>query len=74
MYVKLLQHISSIRTDGKVWIALPRQISTWWRQRAQMSLVRRDGNWEIEGEGKERARIAYAVLKDDQLDFEIQPA
>jgi hypothetical protein len=43
--------------------------------RSEMSLVNEGGSWRIEGNGSERARIAYAVLVDDRIVYEIeQPA
>jgi len=30
------------------------------------------GRWRIEGEGKERARLAFAVLAGDTLEFSLE--
>jgi hypothetical protein len=32
-----------------------------------MVLTRKGGNWSVEGEGSERARVAFATLQADQL-------
>ena len=71
-YKSLLQYLAQMRSDGKTWITLPRQVNDWWRQRQQMKLVHCDGEWRIEGPGSERARIAYAVADGDKISYEIQ--
>jgi hypothetical protein len=68
-YQALLEHLARLRDEGQTWIALPREVDRWWRQRNQMSVVRDGCGWRIEGPGKERARLAYATLEDDRLTF-----
>lgn len=68
-YRELLQHLSMLRDTGGVWTPLPRDVASWWRQRSKMRLVLKDGSWSIEGEGKERACIAYAQLHDGKLEY-----
>jgi hypothetical protein len=36
-----------------------------------MKLVRQGDGWRIEGEGRERARIAYASQHDEQLVYSL---
>jgi hypothetical protein len=50
-----------------VWITLPREVSNWWRQRDQMTLTRNGDEWTIQGEGSDRARVAFASLDGDRL-------
>lgn len=69
VYTELLAHLSTLRSEGKLWIALPGEVNDWWRQRAQMRLVRCGDGWTIEGPGKDRARIAYARLVDGRLTY-----
>jgi hypothetical protein len=69
IYRQLLQHLSQIRAEGDVWFALPREVNEWWRQRSALRLVRNDSGWSIEGDGKERARIAYASFEGDKIVF-----
>jgi hypothetical protein len=38
-----------------------------------MTLVQDGDRWRIEGLGKERARIAYAVLDGDELTYSVDP-
>jgi hypothetical protein len=37
-----------------------------------MRLICREDGWEIEGPGKERARIAYASLEGNQLVYRVE--
>ena len=71
-YRGLLGLYYRLRRDHNVWVALPRQVNTWWRQRSQMRLVQRAGQWSIEGPGSERAAVAFASLENDQLTYSIQ--
>lgn len=69
LYRSLLNRLSRLRTEEKLWIALPGEIDRWWRARNQMKLVLHDGQWRIEGEGSERARVAYATLADNRITY-----
>jgi len=71
-YQALLEHLAQIRAERKMWIALPREVDRWWRERSQMKVARNGSRWRIEGEGKERARLAFATLVGDQLAFAIE--
>lgn len=68
-YSALLDHLSQLRSERGIWMALPGEVNDWWRQRSEMSLVREADGWRIEGAGKERARIAYATRVGDQLSY-----
>lgn len=72
VYKRLLRHLVDLRANKGVWIALPREIDRWWRQRSQMSVVRSGNAWQIEGAGRERARLAYARLCGDRLLFTVE--
>ena len=69
VYRNLLQHLAEIRDNDHMWTPLPRDVAKWWQQRSQMRLVCDEGRWRIEGEGKERARIAYATIEGDHLTY-----
>jgi len=71
LYQSLLDHLRDIVTRDKIWVALPGELDQWWRARSQMELVNKGGDWIIEGPGKERASIAYAVLDGDCLSYEV---
>jgi hypothetical protein len=70
-YKGLLGLYSRLRREQNVWIPLPREVNNWWRQRSQMRLVRRAGQWQVEGPGKERAAVAFASLEDEGLTYSI---
>jgi hypothetical protein len=40
-----------------------------------MTLLKSSGDsWRIEGDGKERAKLAFAVLDNDTLTYELDPS
>jgi len=71
-YERLLAHLRSLREDQNVWIALPGEINDWWRSRAKMRVSHVNGCWQVEGEGSERARVAFASIENDRLRYRIQ--
>ena len=71
-YQALLEHLARMREERHMWMALPRDVNRWWRERSQMRVVCDGGRWRIEGAGKERARLAYATLAGDALVYAIQ--
>jgi hypothetical protein len=68
-YKSLLAHLSELRSGGKLWMPLPREVDRWWRDRSQMKIVGESGRWRIEGPGRERAKLAYARLVGDRLSY-----
>jgi hypothetical protein len=74
VYRMLLDHLASLREAGRCWVALPGEVERWWRARSRMTLVPDGDRWRIEGPGKERARIAYAMLDGDELAYSVDPA
>lgn len=73
VYIELLHYLSQLRSAGQTWIAQPREVSAWWRLRSELNLVKVGTRWHIEGKGCERARLAYAVLKNDAIVYELAP-
>src|SRR5213594_2085209 len=71
-YQALLAHLAQLRADGILWIALPRDVDRWWRERSQMKVVTDGGRWRILGEGRERARVAFASVAGDRLVFTVE--
>jgi hypothetical protein len=67
MYQTLLARLAQLRDEKGVWIPTPGEANRWWRQRAQMKIVEEGEKLRIEGEGKERARLAYASEEEGQL-------
>jgi hypothetical protein len=74
VYKALLDYVSRMRDQRDVWIALPREVNRWWRERSQMRLVCEGGRWRIEGRGHERARIAYASIEAGRLVYTLPTA
>lgn len=68
-YTALLAELSRLRAQAGLWIALPHEVDTWWRQRNAMTIVRQGSGWKIEGEGSERARVACATLHNGRLNY-----
>ncbi len=71
-YAALLEHLSTLRADANLWIALPGEIDIWWRARRNMRLFSTGDTWRIQGYGCERATLAFATLKDDKLIYEFE--
>jgi hypothetical protein len=70
-YEKLLVYLAELSEREKMWVALPGDVDRWWRARSQMTLVRKGNGWNIVGPEKERARLAYARLEGDKLQYEV---
>jgi hypothetical protein len=68
-YMTLLRILAKLRETSALWIALPGEVDSWWRQRNEMNLVGGESGWSIKGRGSERARVAYARLNNDQVVF-----
>lgn len=67
--------LSFLREQGlrkRIWFAVAGEIDEWWRSRSRMRVVRRDGEWRIEGPGAERAKLAFAKVAGDGLEYELQ--
>jgi hypothetical protein len=71
VYKTLLCYLSHLRDEKNVWVALPRDVNRWWRERSQMKLVFEGGRWRIDGPGYKRARIAYASVEDGQMVYKV---
>ena len=69
VYLELLDFITGLRHDANVWLALPNVVSQWWRRRSQLRLVNVGGEWRIEGQGAERARLAFAEMVDGEVRY-----
>ena len=74
VYKSLLAHLAQLRDEKKLWIPLPGEVDRWWRRRANMTLVEDDRGVRIEGEGSERARVAYASEMKGKIFYTLQPA
>jgi len=71
-YQQLLDFVRHFQAQENVWFALPGEVNDWWRKRARMSLVDDgQGNWRIEGDGSERARLAFAEINGDSVTYRV---
>jgi hypothetical protein len=73
LFKDLLAYLVELRAKAGLWIPLPHELSEWWRQRSRMQIVKSGSGWEIVGEGKERARLAYARLVNGKLVYDLNP-
>ena len=71
VYRDLLSFLRHLRGEKRIWFAVAGEIDQWWRARSKMRLVEHDGNWQIEGAGAERAKLAFAKITGDRLEYEI---
>jgi hypothetical protein len=74
VYRDLLRYLRDLHETGQIWFGLPADIDSWWRARSKMSLVKHGNSWRIEGEGAERAVLAYAKKVDGKLVYELANA
>jgi hypothetical protein len=72
LYRSLLYYLAGLRDTRGLWMALPREVDAWWRDRHQMNLVNDEGRWRIQGPQAERARIAYASLQQGKLAYRFE--
>jgi len=67
VFEALLDRLAGLRQRERVWTPTPGEVNRWWRQRTQMVLVEDAEGWRIEGEGSERAVLAYASEEGGKL-------
>jgi hypothetical protein len=70
-YQELLGYLQEFRSRENIWPAQPSEIDRWWRARSQMSVVPDGDSFRIEGEGAERAALAFAKNVDGKLVYEV---
>jgi len=73
-YKQLLAHLVGLKSLRKVWLALPREVNQWWRERSKLTVVRHRRKWAIEGPGKERGRVAHASVEGNRIVYRLQSA
>jgi hypothetical protein len=72
IYRGLLSFLRQQGVEKRIWFALPGEIDHWWRSRSKMRLVDHDGKWQIEGPGAERAKLAFAKVVGDRLEYKVE--
>lgn len=71
LYRRLLERIRECSEQYRCWLPLPREVAQWWKQRHAMSLVKTGSVWQVQGVGGERARVAWATLRDGNLEYSL---
>ncbi len=74
VYKGLLCYLRELRTNRKIWGALPVEVDSWWRARSNMSVVKSGNSWRIEGDDTGRAVLAFAKRIDGKLVYELAQA
>jgi hypothetical protein len=69
LYRRLLGLMKRYSEERQMWLALPGEVDTWWRERNSMSLSQQGGAWSVRGKGSHRAAIAYARLENGKLTY-----
>lgn len=69
----LLSYLTDKAESDRIWLALPGEIANWWRTRDALELVEKNGRVRIEGNGSDRARVAYACLEGDDVIYRRDP-
>ena len=73
IYAELLRHLADRASADNIWLATPAEVNGWWRTRSKLCLTRENENWQIIGEGRERARIAYASRDGNSVRYSLTP-
>lgn len=61
-YTRFLERYAD---DETAWRALPREVSSWWRQRAASSILRNAAGWYVTGPAAERGQIRFTGAERD---------
>jgi hypothetical protein len=72
IYKDLLKYLREIQAAQAIWIALPSEVERWWRARSKMQLIFTDNEWRIQGEGAERAIVAFARQVEGELVYQME--
>jgi hypothetical protein len=72
IYRGLLSFLRQLGGGKRIWFAVPGEIDQWWRARSKMHLEDHDGKWRIEGPGAEHAKLAFAKVVGDRLEYEVE--
>jgi hypothetical protein len=74
VYRELLAIIADLKSSRGVWVARPKDVNRWWRDRAQSELVHGPDGWKVRGPASERATVAYARLRAGNLVYGFEPS
>ena len=62
-YRRLLDEFAA---DDTVWHALPREVATWWRNRAVSSICEGGDGWHIKGPAAADGRVGFAMPTSEE--------
>jgi hypothetical protein len=71
-YRDLLRFLRQLGERKRIWFAVAGEIDRWWRARSEMRVVQKDGKWQIEGPGAERAKLAFARVVRGRIEYEVE--
>jgi hypothetical protein len=74
IYKDLLAYLRKLCEQESLWLSLPADVDSWWRERSQTSVVKDGNSWRIEGPGAERAVLAFAKKVKGKLVYEVARA
>jgi hypothetical protein len=74
VYHDLLDYLGRLCSQRNIWMAVPGEVDRWWRERSEMRVVADGAQWRIEGPGSDRARLAFAVVENDSVVYELASA
>jgi hypothetical protein len=72
VYEELLKYLRGLSDKIPIWYPLTSEVDAWWRARSVMSVVKHGDSWRIEGDGAERAVLAFAKNVDGKLVYEVE--
>lgn len=52
--------LEAFASDSSAWKALPHEVSSWWRRRAESGVQEVDGEWRVVGAAEDEARVEFA--------------
>jgi hypothetical protein len=72
VYRDLLSYLRQLGAERRIWFAVAGEIDRWWRARSKMRLVDHDGRWRIEGPSAGRAKLAFAKIAGNRIEYELE--
>jgi hypothetical protein len=60
------QLLDEFQSDETAWKALPREVASWWRDRASSELRQSPDGWTLTGPAEARGTVRHALLSDQE--------
>jgi hypothetical protein len=58
--------LDTFEADDSMWRALPKDVATWWRDRAASTIRADRGGWSVEGPASARGQVRFAPASIDR--------